>query len=315
MQSMSARTAAIAIWLAIPVALFAQSAPPLLPPENTPSLSPPAVEAVFPESTPELETLPAPEPAIEPPANTKPTPPKASTASEIGGLVTSIVTSHIPHDFHDDSQWNKKATRWDGLIVERQGLKITTRRRKKEVNHGSWKKYEGKLIDPAENLKLIVTNVRDLGPGKAGFDVEFIARVQVLARYAKWVKGVQLIALTADTRSLVSLKISCEVKGSLDLTRLPPDMVVRPVVTSAALDLKEFEVDRISKLDGPVIRELGSGAKSILQSKIKEYQPKIVDKINREIEKNHDKFRISLSDFLASKWGEYASLLDADLPE
>lgn len=268
---------------------------------------------MFPEPAPPVETIPTPEP-VSPPEPQPRVEAKPSTESEIGGVITAIVMSHIPHTFKDESQWNKKAMRWDGLIVERKGLRITTRRRQKEVNHGSWKKYEGKLIDPAENMTLTVTNVRDLGPGKAGFDVEFLSRVQVLARYAKWVKGVQLISLSADTRSLVSLKISCEVKGSLDLTKFPPDMVVAPLVTSAVLDLKEFKVDRISKFDGPVVQELGSGAKGILQGKIKDYQPKIVDKINHEIEKNKDKFRISLSDFLNSKWGQYANLLDTELP-
>lgn len=314
---------AVILFCVLPTLVVGQSPPPLLPPGNdqpapptrsAPPLTPPVVESVFPESSPPLETLPTPTPSAKPPVNNGAKQP-SKTESEIGGIITAIVTSHIPANFKDESQWNKKAMRWDGLIVERKGLKITTRRRQKEVNHGSWKKYEGKLIDPAQNLTLTVTNVRDMGPGKAGFDVEFISKVQVLARYAKWVKGVQLIALSADTRSKVSLKLSCEVAGSLDLTKFPPDMVVAPVVTSAVLDLKEFEVERVSKLNGPVIKEIGSGAKGILQNKIREYQPKIVEKINREIEKNRDKFRISLSDFLSSKYGAYANLLDTELPE
>ena len=166
-----------------------------------------------------------------------------------------------------------------------------------------------------ENFQVDVQNLRDLGEGRVGFDLDFSSRVQVLGQYAKWVKGVQLIALTADTRSLVKLRITCEVAGRLDFTRLPPDMVVDPHVKSAELKLVEFEVDRIGKLDGPVVKELGSEAKGLLQSKIEAYQPKLVAKINSEIDKNKSRFRISLADFLSSKWGGMAKYLDTPLPE
>lgn len=292
---------------------FAQSAPPLLPPANTTEIPTPA---------PEPESI-LPEPVIEsvqpstptPPVANQPPPPPASSTNEIGNLVTSIVGSNIPHTFKDISQWDKKAERWDGVSVKREGFRIITKRKKKEVNHGSWKRYEGRLIDPMENFQIDVLNLRDLGEGRVGFDLDVSARVQVLGQYAKWVKGVQLVALTADTRSLVKLRLACEVSGRLDITRLPPDMVVDPHVKSAELTLVEFDIERIGKLDGPVVKELGSEAKGILQSKIEDYQPKLVTKINAEIDKNKSRFRISMADFLSSKWGGMAKYLDTPMPE
>ena len=62
-------------------------------------------------------------------------------------LTQRIVRDNIPHKYVRDKDWGKTAERWDGIQIRRKGpLRLTTKRKWKEVKHGTWKRYEIRQI-------------------------------------------------------------------------------------------------------------------------------------------------------------------------
>ncbi len=226
---------------------------------------------------------------------------------EIDQLLTKLVLGHLPHDFKQDKDWGRQAERFDGLKVRRKGLQIRTRRRKKMVNHGSWKKFNASLVDPANRFSVSVKNMREADEGKVAFDLHCRSDLKIDGRVAKWVKGVQLYSLSLDGKARVNLAVTVELETVMDVTKFPPDLIFRPQATAAHLEVDDFRIDRISKVGGEVSQQATSWARSAIEEKIEAEEAKLVDKINADLKKNEKKLRLSLHDAVSSKWSKVAT--------
>ena len=223
-------------------------------------------------------------------------------------LMQRIVRQNIPDKYVRDKDWGKTTKRWDGLEIRRKGpLRVSTKRKWKEVNHGSWTRYEIQQVNPNENLLLKIENVHDAQRGKVGFEVELASKLKVHGRRAKWTKGVQLFSVSADADASAVMRLSCEVGMRLDVGKFPPDVVMVPKVTKADLKVTDFRLRSISKLDGPIVKQLSKSVHKVLLEKIDEKRHQLPKKINKEIAKNEDKLRLSMADFAASKWNSLTS--------
>jgi len=225
---------------------------------------------------------------------------------DIDRLVTELALNNLPHTYTDDRKWGMQAERWDGLHVRRDGWKIKTKRRKKMVNHGTWRKYSAQLLNPDEEFSVRVSELRSLPDGKLGFDLHVTAHLALQGRQAKWVKGVQWYSLSAAGSAKIRLSLACELEIDLNFDDLPPDVIFSPVIKRAELHLDEFKLDRISKLGGEFAQQVTQAARTLLAKKIKEKEVKLVEKINQQIDKKGDRLRISLSDAIDSDWTEKA---------
>lgn len=220
-------------------------------------------------------------------------------------LMQRIVRENVPDKYVHEKDWGTTDRRWDGIQIKRRGpLRLTTKRKWKEVNHGTWKRYEITQIDPQENLTMRIENVRDAGAGKVGFDVRLSSKLHVFGRLAKWAKGVQVYNVSADADADVEMQIQCEVGMKLDIRKFPPDVIMAPEVTSADLQVADFRLQKVSKLRGPLVRELSGSVQKLLVDKIEEKRDRLPEKINRQIAKNQGKMRLSLADFASDKWDE-----------
>lgn len=225
-----------------------------------------------------------------------------NAGENIDRILTKLVLDSIPHNFTEDKDWGKQDERWDGIKWRRDGLRISTQRRKKAVNHGTWRKYSTELINPEEEFSIQVKNLHKLENGKTGFDVHFLAHLKIHARESKWVKGVQLYSFSADGHAKVRLVVSCELGVTLNMTRFPPDLIFTPVATTADLVVDEFRLNRISKAGGEFAQQVSKSVRKVLDKKIEEKESKLVDKINRQLEKKKDKLRLSTADALKSRF-------------
>ena len=70
----------------------------------------------------------------------------------------------------------------------------------------------------------------------------------------------------------------------------------------------------VSRLKGPLVKELGSELQEVLERKIAEKQAKLVQEINRQIDKRRDRLRLSVHDAIKSKWTELAAPFDRPGP-
>ncbi len=215
-------------------------------------------------------------------------------------LLRTLVLESMPHEYENTKQWGGTKRTWDGLHVSLDGLRLKTKRRWKEANHGTWKRYRAWLIDPEHAFQIEIEKMVATPEGKTAFDVVIDARLGVWGRLSEYALDVQLLSLSAEAEARIRLRVRCEMSLRLDVTHLPPDVILEPHVVSAQLSLVDFDLIRISDLDGPVVREFGEELHDVLQDEIASRQAKLVDRINRQLEKHEDDLRLSVSEMAAS---------------
>jgi hypothetical protein len=182
------------------------------------------------------------------------------------------------------------------------GLEVKTKRKWKEVNHGTWKKYRLTLIDPDQHLQARIAHLRQTGPGRIAFQLSLAAKIDAYARLQEWRRGLRLLSISADAVADIELDVALEMTTELDATKLPPDLVLQPTATAAELRLVQFKLKRVSKADGPIIRELGDGLEDVLRNRLAANRDKLTAKINKALAKNPDALRLSLHDLVKQRW-------------
>lgn len=232
----------------------------------------------------------------------------ADAGEELDALLTHLVLENIPHNFEEKKDWGGQKERWNGIKIWRENGRLETKRRKKLVNHGTWKKYSAELLNPEQEFAIQVKNMRETPDEKLAFDVHFQAHLKIDGRQSKWVKGVQLYSVGAEGHTKVRLVVSIELEVKMDLRGFPPDMVFVPRATGADIVVDEFRLDRIGKAGGEFAQQVSRGVRSKLDEKIESKKQKLVDKINAQFEKKKDKFRISIADAIKSKWTRSAKI-------
>ncbi len=239
------------------------------------------------------------------------------SASEPGGadaLVKSLVLATLPRDYENTKHWGETKPRWDGLHVSFDGLRIKTKRRWKDVNHGTWTRYKATLIDPEHQLVIQTDHLRQTADQRVAFDLTVDAKLALTGRLSEWLHGVQLYSFSAEADATVRLALTCEARLTFDTEKFPPDIVFVPRVTAAQLDLRDFNLHSISDADGPLVRKLGDSLHDVLQDEINERRGKLVEKINRAIEKQSSKLRLSLHDLTVGGWSKIVMPLPGSQP-
>ena len=103
------------------------------------------------------------------------------------------------------------------------------------------------------------------------------------------------------------LKAQVEITSRIDAGKVPPDLLLSPRVTSADLEIVDFRLDRVSDLDGPLVRSLSSTVREIVEDKLAEKRDKLVEKMNKSLAKREAKFRLSASDLVGTPLRELFS--------
>lgn len=242
-----------------------------------------------------------------PPMLADSTPATAESLQSLSGLVNTIVRENLPADFQSRDNWGHTTEIWAGVDIRREGLQIKTKRRKKHVNDGTWKMYRVRLIEPDKDLHLEVLNLRPLPAGRVEVELAVDAKLDVFARLSQWELGVQLISLSANAQARTQFHVRCDLGLKLDPTRLPPDVILDPVVREAELRLVDFRLDRVSQVGGSLARELGQQARDLLDREVAKQNARLPEKINGQIGKRRERLRLSVQDLLTSQWGPLAA--------
>ena len=230
---------------------------------------------------------------------------KSDAPESVHSLLTAIVLDNLPHQYVDDKHWGKTSERWDGLDIRLDGHKIRTKRKKKTVRHGNWRKYEVTLVDPERQFHVRVLNSHVTPDGQWMFDVLIDAELYAFARNSRYVKGAQLYSLSVDADAVVQMRLTCKTAVRLDVSKIPADILLDAEVTDADLELKDFHVRRISKVGGEAAQQVTRSLRSVVERKLDEKEAKIVSKANQQIERHHDRLRLSIQDIVLSKWRKW----------
>jgi len=234
---------------------------------------------------------------------------KDNDAEKLDQFLTKLALDSMPVRYVEDKDWGKQSERWDGVKVSFQNGRLRTKRRKKKVNHGTWDRYEVSLVDPENSFSVNLDDLLDLEDGRVSFTVRATAKVDVTARQSKWVKGVQLYSISADGSADVKLELSVILGSSMDVSKFPPDLIFDPKIADADISLNNFRIDRVSKAGGEFAQQVTRVVQKQIDRKVVEKEDKLVKKLNDKIEKNRDRFTLSVHDAMKSKWAAAAQRL------
>lgn len=221
---------------------------------------------------------------------------------EFQDWITALVREQLPDNYEKRKNWGHTARTFDGVAVWIEDGHLETKRKFKQANDGQWQQYRVKLSDPAEKFDVKITNIRQLASNVVSLEVTVLASLQVFGRESLWEHGVQLYSVSAEADARVRLWAAVEVTTHVDITRFPPDVALAPQVTAAKFAIPDFRIRRIGGFQGPVVRSLSHTTREAVEAKLAEDNAKLVAKLNRAIDKNEKKLRISLADIAASKW-------------
>ncbi len=211
--------------------------------------------------------------------------------------------AELPRSIDGDKDWGNTKRVWAGISMKRDGFKLKTHRKFKDVDHGRWVRYEVTLPPPGSASGIdvsidSVTRVSDPVTGQERWRIESTvdAPMHFSARVQRHNLGVRLISVTVTGKMKVRLASSVTIGIYPDYRKIPPDLVVEPVIQRANLRLTSFEVDRVSHIGGDAAEAWGEIVQEVLVERfVNKQDEKLVAKLNRSIEKKRTDLRISPS--------------------
>jgi hypothetical protein len=223
-------------------------------------------------------------------------------SAEFQDWITALAREQLPDNYEKRKNWGHTARTFDGVKVWIEDGHLETRRKFKEANDGQWQHYRVKLTDPDEKFDVKISRIRKVDSNVVGLELTVLANLKVFGRESLWEHGVQLYSVSAEADARVRLWAAVEVTTHVDITRFPPDVALDPKVTAAKFEIPDFRIRRIGGFHGPVVRSLSHTTREAVEAKLVEDNAKLVAKLNRAIDKQEKKLRISLADIAASKW-------------
>ena len=221
-------------------------------------------------------------------------PPAAAAAEEsLARVLRTEILENLKGSYHGSEDWGRTTKAWSGIEVEGKGLKLKFSKREKEVRHGLWKKYEVELVDPHQNLHVRVANLRSDGPGRMAGQVLLDAKLHGTTRLERWRQGVKFLNFKAEADSTVEIRLDFTLAVKFVPGRFLRDVIVEPKITSVGLKMTEFDLKRVSKIDGWLAHELGDSLKDTVADQLRRREVKVAEKINLAIEKKKDRLRFS----------------------
>ena len=225
----------------------------------------------------------------------------------------------IPETYHNDKKWGQTKQIVSGLDIRTQGGRLHTRRRRKEVEHGRWLRYDVHLGDPSDpdRLDIRVLRAEQGEDRRLRFDVQIDTVVDVHLQQQRWNLGTKLFSLSVDARATLRLMLTGDIAFELDFTRIPPDVLADPRILSTDLQLVDLDVDRIGKIGGDVAESVGDLVKRVIREEyLPEQQAKIMTKLNSQIDRRRDRLRLSAGEWLTRKLAQpVPPLVDAKTVE
>ena len=219
--------------------------------------------------------------------------------------LSRLIRSEIPLEYDKQKDWGATKEIAVGLRTEGKGFDTKLRRRKKAVEHGVWKHYKLRMIEPERHLAVTPTDLRPLEGGRVGFTLQFDAKLDVWARAKIYQYGVHLIALELEGDLHVRLAIDGEIGLRVQVVGGAPGVAVEPVVSAARLDVDDLHVRRVSDASGPIIRQLGDGVRKLVEEELS--GPRLAEKLNRSIEKKRDRLVFGAGELVKTDWWPLAS--------
>jgi hypothetical protein len=230
--------------------------------------------------------------------------PESAVPNALAATISRVLENAIPLEYDKQKDWGATTEIALGLRTEGQGFKTRLKARKRAVNHGVWKHYRLRLVEPEQNLTIQLAELRPIAAGRVAFTLQVGAKLDAWARAKVYEYGVHLIALEMES----DLRVRLELRGELGIELRTGDegtcFAVAPVINEARLAIDELNLRRVSNAQGPIVHELGDGVRSLVENELN--GPKLVEKLNRAIEKKRDRLTFRPAELLETRWLPWA---------
>jgi hypothetical protein len=239
--------------------------------------------------------------AQQPPAPPPVDPARQALADELSRLIKS----EIPREYDRQKDWGATREITVGYRAEGKPFHLHVHRRKKAVEHGVWKHYKLRMIEPDERLSVTLTELEPLPGGRVAFKLAVDAQLDAWARAKVYQYGVHVVALELEGDMRVRLAIAGEVGLRVQAVDGAPGVAVEPRVTDARLDIDDLHVRRVSNASGPLVDLLGEGARKLVEEELD--GPRLAEKLNRSIDKKRDRLVFGAGELMTSPWRTLAA--------
>ena len=211
-------------------------------------------------------------------------------------VLEDLLLESLPEKYEETPGWGDTRRVTSGLKFDTNDGRLSIEKRRKHVNHGLWKHYKVWFDRPGKHLKVRIKSLRRIDGGRFAFDVLIRARLSGSARHSQWERGVQIYNVSAEGTADIELRLQCEVG-----LRVVPEgyflaLALEPEVKGLDIDLRNFDLNRVSKLGGNFAHELGEGLKHTVERKISKREGRFLDKLNASIAKRRDRLVLSPAD-------------------
>ncbi|MCA9058146.1 MAG: hypothetical protein KDA85_06585 [Planctomycetaceae bacterium] len=209
-------------------------------------------------------------------------------------LIRGILLLFLPQEFSDDDDWGAEKRIQSGLDVELRGLRLETRRRWNDVNHGSWKRASGRLVDPEQFFRLQVWTIPSESSEQRRYALQAQGRIRVTGQQQQWNSGVMLWSISGDATADVTLNVEFDVEQRLVQTDRGPRFRMMPTVRTASVQLNSFHLHRVSHIKGTLAAEFGRWLDGIVQRQVHKQNERLVGRINQRLQRKPERFEFSL---------------------
>lgn len=235
-----------------------------------------------------------------PPAAVAPATPDAAARQSLADLVGRLIEGAIPTEYDKQKDWGATKEVPVGVRIEGKFLHTHVHKRTKAVDHGVWKHYKLRLVEPEKNLVVRVTALHPSEPGKVAATLEIEAKFDAWARARVYQYGVHVISIEMEADARVRLVIDGELAVRWNSAAWLGTVAIDPTAQSARLELTEFRIRRVSDAKGPLVRELSGGVRKLIEEELD--GPQLTAKVNRAIEKKRDRLTLSTRELLDGAW-------------
>ena len=207
-------------------------------------------------------------------------------------FIRSVALILLPQKFDDEDGWGDEKRIQSGLNVDFDGGKLRTSRRWNMVNHGTWLRGSGELVDPENTFTLRAIQWPDPDEQTQRYEILTSAKLQVNGRQQQWNYGVMLWSISADAMVDLSLHAVLDVKSEVVTTDKGTRLRFVPTVTQATAKMEKFRLQRISHLKGTVVQAHGEVIEELIQLRLRQENKDLAARINKAIQKKPERLSI-----------------------
>ena len=113
--------------------------------------------------------------------------------------ISRLIEDAIPLEYDKQKDWGATTRDPRRHAHRRERLPRTLDKRKRTVNHGVWKHYKLRLIEPEQNLAVELADLRPIAPGRVAFTLHSRRQARRLGAGKVYQYGVHLIALEMES--------------------------------------------------------------------------------------------------------------------